>query len=161
MAQLSMQRCDGFWRMQGLPSSAASSWDSRAYSGVGLRAGGRRQNRRASALEPHIQQCCCKAASSVADDLRRRLAGLPAAQPAEATAQTIEQALLVGEQTLLSTHLVAASSPKIISLALTGLLTLTRSPVREPAYGKRGLHKEMQERAVFRVDFYQSCHVGA
>ena len=83
---------------QGRPSTALSSWDSRAYSGAGARAGSRRQNRRASALEPHIQRCCCKAASAVADDLQRRLAELPAAQPAEASAQTIEQALLIGAE---------------------------------------------------------------
>ena len=81
---------------QGRPSSAMSSWDGRAYSGAGVRAAGRRQNRRANALEPHIQQCCCKAASAVADDLQQRLAGLPGAQPAEASAQTIEEALLIG-----------------------------------------------------------------
>lgn len=93
---------------QGRPSSAMSGWDSRAYGGAGVRAGGRRQSRRGSALEPHIQQCCCKAASAIADDLQQRLEGLPAAQPAEASAHTVEQALLLGTEAPL---LHAAISP--------------------------------------------------
>ena len=56
----------------------------------------RRPGKRAAALEPHIQQCCCAAASEVADNLQRRLAELPAARAEEASAQTIEQALLIG-----------------------------------------------------------------
>lgn len=83
---------------QGQPSSGLSSWDGRAYSGASLRVGSRRQNTRTSALEPHIQQCSCKGASAVADDLQRRLAELPAAKPGEASAQTVEQALLIGDQ---------------------------------------------------------------
>ncbi len=62
-----------------------------------MRAGSaRRPGKRAAALEPHIQRCCCTAASEVADDLQRRLAELPAARAEEASAQTIEQALLIG-----------------------------------------------------------------
>ena len=62
-----------------------------------MRAGSaRRPGKRAAALELHIQRCCCTAASEVADDLQRRLAELPAARAEEASAQTIEQALLIG-----------------------------------------------------------------
>ena len=56
----------------------------------------RRPGKRAAALEPHIQRCCCAAASEVADNLQRRLDELPAARAEEASAQTIEQALLIG-----------------------------------------------------------------
>lgn len=83
---------------QGRPSSALSSWDSRASGSHSMRAGAsRRQTRRTAALEPHSQRCCCAAASAVADNLQRRLAELPAAGRKEASAQTIEQALLIGE----------------------------------------------------------------
>ena len=81
----------------GRPSSALRSWDSRMGSSHSMRASNaRRLGKRAVALEPHIQQCCCTAASEVADDLQQRLAQLPAVRAEEADAQTIEQALLIG-----------------------------------------------------------------